>query len=128
MRNYAITIALLLFLFVGVVDAQVVGVTTLVSGISSGASTTLALSTGNIVAAVIINSSAASAIVEVYDTAVTTTRAAALADAGLPTIAIKCAVDEDSRVYVPVVPDLFSTGIFIYVANGQALIKRLSGI
>lgn len=94
----------------------------------TSATTTLTLATGNIVTEVILCASAAVSVVEIYDTTVTSTRAAAITNVGAtgPKIIIKVAVDEDSRFVTTF--DLFSSGIFVYVSKGEAIIKRLAPI
>ncbi len=93
----------------------------------TSATTTLTLATGNLVTEVILSASAAGSVVEIYDTAVTTTRAAAIAAVGGPKVLIKQATDENSSP--PFVSmDNFTLGIFVYVSKGEVIIKRLRPI
>ena len=128
MKVYMTITVLLLLLFTGSAEAQVMDVSNAVVGNVTGATSVLTLATGNIIAGVILNSSSTTAVVEVYDTAVISSRAAALADAGHAKIMIKVAADEAYDKYLPPLGELFSTGIFIYVSDGQAVIKRRAGI
>ncbi len=93
--------------------------------ISTFATAAVSISTQNVVTGVILSASDSTAVLEIYDTDVTSTRAAALADAGSPCLVIKCASDEQSIVWNGKLQ--LTTGMFLYLVDGEAIIYRPTG-
>lgn len=122
--NYLMLAVFILFSFTAIAADQVES-TDYIADIATLATDTLSITTQNVVTGVILCASDASAVLELYDTDVTSTRAAALADAGAPKIKLKVATDEDSKVWTGNV--IFTTGIFVYLEDGEALIIRPTG-